>query len=91
MLSTGLMRNLLPKPSKGELLVKDCGDGNCKLYFSLNYHKQFLETINRHHMSGALQRSNAASEWSNLLLAVESADFETNIDTSNLRHHFLSI
>ena len=44
MLSSAFLKNLFPKPTKGQLLSK-CVNGDCTLYFDLDYHEKLDLTI----------------------------------------------
>jgi hypothetical protein len=91
-LTTALMKNLFPKPQKGQLLVKDgLGDGSCILYFESSYFTKLTTAIRNSYNSGAFAKSNAEDDWNDLMYAVESANPVNNIEINSLRPHFLTV
>lgn len=92
LLSTALMKNLFPKPQKGQLLVKDgLGDGSCILYFEPSYFTKLTSAIRNSYNSGAFAKSNAEDDWNDFMYTVESAKPENKIDINSLRPHFMSV
>jgi hypothetical protein len=93
LLTSALMKNLFPKPIKGELLVEEnaSNGGQCVLYFKNDYHKRLFGKIADQVNTGAYARSNAEGDWMNLAEAIRSATEIGNIDTSKFRPHFLYI
>jgi len=92
LLTTALMKNLFPKPQKGQLLVKDgLGDGSCILYFERSYFAKLTSEIRSSYNSGAFAKSNAEDDWNDFMFALESAKLDNNIDIKLLRPHFLSV
>jgi hypothetical protein len=92
LLTTALMKNLFPRPTTGQLLVKDgLEDGSCILYFESSYFIKLTFAIRNSHDSGAFAKSNAEDDWNDFMYAVESAKPDINIDIKSLRPHFLSV
>ena len=92
LLATALMKNLFPKPQKGQLLIKDClGDRSCILYFEHSYFAKLTSAIRNSYSTGAFAKSNAEDDWINFMYAVESAKPDNDIDIKSLRPHFLSV
>lgn len=92
LLTTALMKNLFPKPQKGQLLVKDgLGDESCILFFEHTYFAKLTSAIRNYYNSGAFARSNAEDDWNDFMYAIESAKPDTNFDSTSLRPHFLSV
>ena len=92
LLTTALMKNLFPKPQKGQLLVNDgLGDGSCILYFESSYFVKLTSAIRNSYNSGAFSRSNAEDDWNDFMYAIESAKPDANFDSTSLRPHFLSV
>lgn len=91
LLTTALMKNLFPKPKKGQLLVKDgLGDGSCILYFEHSYFSKLTSAIRNSYNSGVFAKSNAEDDWNDFMYAVESAKPDINIDIKSLIPHFIS-
>lgn len=92
LLTTALMKNLFPKPQKGQLLVKDgLGDGSCILYFERSYFAKLTSEIRSSYNAGAFAKSNAEDDWNDFMFTLESAKLDNNIDIKLLRPHFLSV
>ena len=89
--SGALMKNLFPKPLKGQLLVDDSlGDGSCILYFDSLYFDDLTKVIRTHYNSGSFAKSNAEDEWNELMWSIESATPDPNFNPTTLKAHFLS-
>ncbi len=91
LLTTALMRNLFPKPIKGELLVEDTANDGCILYFKDDYYSKLFTKIADQVHTGTYLRSNAEKDWMDLAYAIQSASNCETLDTSKLKEHFLSI
>ncbi len=93
MMTNALMKNLFPTPTKTELLVEEKstakGDG-LYLYFSTSYFDKLTQKMQEQSDNGSYAKSNAEHDWLDLMHAVKSAETVNNLDTSNLRPHFLS-
>ncbi|MEO5572082.1 MAG: hypothetical protein ABIT08_12250 [Bacteroidia bacterium] len=89
LISLGLSKNLFPSPSKSDLMVEDTRYG-CILYFSAEYFNQFIERMNEHKSNGSYAKSNAESDWLNLMNAIFTAEDVQDVDISILRPHFLA-
>ena len=91
LLSSALMKDLFPKPVKGELLVDESPeDGSCILYFKEEYHSKLDTKIREKYFQGAFARSNAESEWVDFMNAINTAE-ETSDGVSGLKSYWLSI
>jgi len=93
LMSKALMSNLFPLPTKEELLVEiksTAKGGGSYLFFSLNYFEKLTNKMQEHNDNGSYARSNAHSEWIDLMHTVMSAENISNIDLSNLEPHFLA-
>lgn len=88
MLSSAFLKNLFPKPNKGQLMSK-CENGDCILYFDLTYHEKLDLTIRQKYYEGQFAKSNAESEWNNLMIKVNTAEL-TDEDTSDFDTYWLS-
>lgn len=73
MLSSAFLKNLFPKPKRGQLLSK-CDNGDCTLYFDLTYHEKLDLTIRQKYYEGQFARSNAESDWNNLMIKINTAE-----------------
>lgn len=88
MLSSAFLKNLFPKPNKGQLLSK-CDNGDCTLYFELTYHEKLDSAIREKYYEGQFSRSNAESEWNNIMIKVNTAEI-TNENTEDFDTYWLS-
>ena len=88
MLSSAFLKNLFPKPTKGQLLSK-CVNGDCTLYFDLDYHEKLDLTIRQKYYEGQFARSNSETEWNNLMIKVNTAEL-TSEDTKDFDTYWLS-
>jgi hypothetical protein len=93
MMSNALMKNLLPTPSKTELLVEENstakGDG-FYLYFSTSYFVKLTSKMQEQNDNSSYANSNAQHDWVDLMQAFMSAENIPDADMSNLRPHFLA-
>jgi hypothetical protein len=93
MMSNALMKNLFPIPTKTQLLVEEKssakGDG-LYLYFTTEYFDKLTQKMQEQSDNGSYAKSNAQSDWIDLMQAVMSAENVSNADMSNLRAHFLA-
>lgn len=88
LLSSAFLKNLFPKPKKGQLLSK-CDNGDCVLFFDLAYHEKLDLTIRQKYYEGQFSKSNAESEWNNIMIKVNTAVL-TNEDISDFDTYWLS-
>jgi len=89
LLSNALSKNLFPKPYEGELLSKTLNNGGCMLYFEDSYFNKLDTKIREKYNEGAFARSNAAEEWNNLMITINTAS-DSNDDKTNLENYWLS-
>jgi hypothetical protein len=75
LLSTAFLKNLIPKPTKGELYSK-CGnkDGSCYLAFESSYHNKIDLALRGLFYEGNFLRSNSEKEWNSLMLKINTAE-----------------
>ena len=91
LLSAAFMKNLFPKPLKGELLVDESlKDGSCILYFLEEYHNRLDTKIREKYYEGAFAKSNAEKEWIDLMSAINTVE-EANEDATELKTYWISI
>ena len=93
MMSSALMKNLFPTPTKSELLVEANstakGDGHY-LFFEVSYVDKLTKKMKEQKDNGSYSKSNAENDWLDLMSAVICAESISNFDMSNLRPHFLA-
>jgi len=93
MMSNALMKNLFPTPTKTDLLVEEQstakGDG-LFLYFSDNYYEILTNKMKEQKNNGSYAKSNAESDWIDLMNVVLKAENLSSVDSKNLRPHFLA-
>ncbi len=90
LLSNALSKELFPKPYKGELLSKTLNNDNCILYFEDNYFNKLNLKIKEKYNEGAFARSNAESEWNDLMKAINTSEV-TMDETENAENYWLSL
>ncbi len=89
LLAMALMKNLFPKPLKGEILVECDSIGNCTLYFDENYFNILVNSMHEAHIEGKFAKSNAEKEWVDLYYLINSATEVKNIDKIKLKTYFI--
>jgi len=93
MMSNALMKNLFPTPAKTDLLVEEQstakGDG-LFLFFSDSYYDILTNKMKEQKSNGLYAKSNAESDWIDLMNAVLNAENISSVESKNLRPHFLA-
>ena len=92
LLSVALMKNLFPRPKRGQLLVdvssKD--DESTIFIFENQYYDSLSTSIENAYKAGSFAKSNNEMEWIDLKNAVKSASGTNKIDLTKLTDHPLT-
>ena len=94
LLSSAFLDNLFPRPYLGDLKTGDViitreGD-KCDFYFSEDYFNKLRNHIIGEYNLGKFDRSNAASDWINLMNKFDYFE-EVSYDTEGLKNYWLSV
>ncbi len=91
LLSSALLKNILPRPMTGELLAAEINvQGGCVLYFDNGYFELIDKSLRENYFAGEFANSNAEHEWNDLMAIIGSAE-DTNENTENLKIYWLTI
>src|SRR5690606_16221125 len=84
-----LMKNLFPQPLKGEILYKNLkSNGGQELYFRDDFFNYFLNKIEIVNLNEDFIKSNAAQQWSEILLKIQNA-FNANINIQEFEPYYI--
>lgn len=86
-----LMKNLFPRPKKGQLLVEKSPSENESVFvFQAEYYNVLRTSIENAYKAGSFAKSNSEIEWTDLRNAIKSAIGTNKFDISELLEHPLS-
>lgn len=74
-LFNALLKNLFPRPNKGEILVESYEDYSCTLHFTKEYFSDLTLSVSEASKAGKFASSNSEREWINLMAAIENSNF----------------
>lgn len=93
MLTVSLMKNLFPRPTKGQLLLNENGgeNGSFTFYFTPEYHALLASKFQEAYVDGKFAQSNSEADWIDLMQTLNNAKTVNSIDFTNLTNHFLTV
>lgn len=75
LISLAFLKNLIPKPKKGELYSSlGNNDGSCYLAFERSYYNKLDLALREKFYEGGFSESNAEKEWNNIMLKINTAE-----------------
>lgn len=92
-LSVALMKNIFPRPKKGQLLIDESSSDNSEsmiFIFEKQYFDILYSSIEKAYEAGSFAKSNSEVEWNDLRNAIRSATGTDKIDLTGLTDHMLA-